>query len=238
MPITLYRNGTYFLYSEKGKGRRSNPSDRTLPPGRYEQGDIFQANTENKGGKDRPFKLSSRQKATIISRHLTIGEYALHIPRTFILTYNSSRVVNTKSDLNTFLTRARRDFKFNSYIWCLELTDNKQFHYHFMADCPYIDIEKFNQAWCSTRGYFSKNAVRAIEQVKGARKVGDYGAKTYKTIGRYVSKKEKYKDEGIGQRLWGSSAKIKHLNISLTDCDPCCCACGYKCVLVYFLQLL
>lgn len=189
MPIQLYKSGLWVGYNS------SQPPPSLKGEARPKR-------------QDRKFKLSSISKALFTSRVITMAEISESPLKTFILTYDSKKVDNTKGDLNKFLTRSRRDFGLKNYGWNLELTEKGQFHYHFIAQMPRIDIQKFNKAWSSARGRFSKNSIRAIEEVKTPVGSSFYASKTLKKITEYYTKKEEYKTEGIGQRLWGTSNGI------------------------------
>ena len=220
MPITLYRSGAFYSYDKVNSREKIKKVRKVSEIQRGEM--ILDFERGHKKPIIRPFKLTAKQKNTFISRCLVMEQFKQDHLKSFILTYDADQVENTKQDLNTFLSRCRRDFGFNSYAWTLELTKKRQFHYHFLTDSPFIDIPKFNRAWSSSRGRFTKNAIRDISFIRGAQNSSEYAIDSLKNVnsaGSYFLKQEKYKREGIGQRLWATSNTIKHIDLAMIGAE-------------------
>ena len=156
--------------------------------------------------KERTYKIDKKVQALFVSRVITMKEKAKNGLKTFILTYDSNSIDDTQVRNNRFLSNLRKNYNLNSYAWTLELTQKGQFHYHYIVDLPFTPIEDINNAWCSARGYYSNNAVRAFKSVFKAKSAAMYAAK-------YMSKakkggKEFYKVIGFPNRLYATSNNL------------------------------
>mgnify|MGYP000462378456 CR=1 FL=1 len=197
MPIQLYRSGLFIGYDKQ----EGNPLNLV-------------SGNKNKEGQGRVYPFGTKQKAIFISRCIYLSEIADWKPKTFILTYNSDYVQDTKSHINYFLTRLRRGDlcdrekptkkKPVKYAYSLEFTDKGQFHYHFLVDHPFIDPVKASNIWSQARGYHSRNAVTGLDTLKDPVASAFYASKYFAK----AKSGSQYLERGKSLRFWATSNNI------------------------------
>lgn len=125
------------------------------------------------------FKLTRKSRLTFISRSIALFDKAEHNVTAQVLTFRAEAKIKPYEVLNRYLTNLRTNYDLKSYVSALELTANRQFHFHLMVDMPFQPVKKLNKAYASARNDYANNAITGVEKVRSRVMAVHYCAKYY-----------------------------------------------------------